>query len=278
MTTSPGPANDHWRRMAGAWHQMGPPLRPAPADTAAAARALEGVGQQTLARRGLVLGVTPELWSLPWPDGFQVLAVDHTAGMVEEVWPGPRGTAWLGDWRSLPLRDASIAVAVCDGGFHTTPWPDGWRSMVAELGRVVAAGGRCVVRFFVPPEQAEPVDAVLADLADGRVPDLNVLKLRLWLALHVDAGSPVALHDVWAAVAAAVPDLDGLAARLGWPAEHVATFTSYRDSPGCYWFATEDEVRHVFCADPGGFSKVEVVRPDHPFGSLCPTVVVRRDG
>src|SRR5687767_9625484 len=68
---------DHWSKIARLWHYVGPPLRP-PAGAMALYREAIDVWQQRQRRapRVLLLGVTPELRSLPWPAETAVQAAD----------------------------------------------------------------------------------------------------------------------------------------------------------------------------------------------------------
>jgi SAM-dependent methyltransferase len=283
-----GAARAHWAQIARRWAQLGPPLRPAPQDvTFYAAAVAEWAGERREkggrlpAPRALILGVTPELCRLPWPAGSNVLAVDHTPEMIHAVWPGPGTTAVAstvacGDWTTLPLADASRDVVMCDGGLLLLPYPDAHRALARELARVVAPGGRCVMRLFVPPAERATTDAVFRDLLAGRIANLNLLKVRLWMALHDNPADGVPLRRVWAAIHDAAPDLTALAARLGWPAEHLLAINAYRDSPACYHLVGPAEVRRIFCGVGGSFTFANALVPHYELGDWCPTVVLRR--
>ena len=68
----------HWPSMARAWQRAGSPLRPSPEDVAGYTRAIQDWIDLHGAPRVLLLGVTPEIYRLPWPAGHDLLAVDHT--------------------------------------------------------------------------------------------------------------------------------------------------------------------------------------------------------
>ena len=67
----------HWAEIARRWQQVGPPLRPSVQDIAFYTRAIADI----TAPRALILGVTPELYHLPWPAGANGRA---EAGAAEE--------------------------------------------------------------------------------------------------------------------------------------------------------------------------------------------------
>lgn len=228
--------------------------------------------------RALILGVTPELYRLPWPAGADVLAADHTQEMIDAVWPGPREAAIHADWTALPLPDGSRDIVLCDGGIHLLTHPQAHEQLVRSVRRVLAPGGVCVLRLFVPPAQREAPGTVLQDLAAGRMSSLNVLKLRLAMSMQPSPGEGVQLSGVWDAVHRAEPDSERLAARLGWTLEHLLAINTYRDCPRRYHFVSVDEVRALFCASPGGFAMESVHVPTYELGERCPIVVFRRSG
>lgn len=262
----------HWREIARRWDQVGPPLRPSSQDVAVYASTAERRSRP----RGLILGVTPEIYRLPWPDGTDVVALDHTHHMIEAVWPGPRGRAICADWTTMPLTPACRDVALCDGGLHLLSHPVEQRALVDELARVLGPDGLCALRLFVPPSEPETADAVLADLLAGKVPNLNVLKLRLGMALQESPAQGVELSSVWNALCGDWSDYERLARRIGWEQGHLSAIDSYRGSRNRYYFVTVGQVVDLFCVDPGGFETVAVEVPTYHLGERCPTVVLRR--
>ncbi len=266
----------HWQAFARIWEHVGPPLRPSAEDIAFLNEAIGSWARNQGAPRALILGVTPELYHLPWPDGTDVVAVDHTQSMIDAVWPGPRNRVICADWTAMPLSPASRDIALCDGGIHLLPHPDGQEGLMRALQRVVAPGGLCIFRLFLPPQTRETVDDVLQDLLEAKIPNLNLLKLRLWMALHQDSTEGVPLRVVWDTVRSAARDFDRLAAQIGWPLEHLLTINAYRDSPTRYFFVSLPDVHYMFCEKGGGFTLEAVCVPTYERGECCPTVVLRR--
>ena len=278
LPDDPAPAG-HWPVIARRWSLVGPPLRPSADDVAVYAE----VARSRPAPRALILGVTPEIYRLPWPDGADVVAVDHTRAMIEAVWPGPPDAAVCADWTDLPLESGSRHLAFCDGGLHLLPYPEGQSAVVESLARVLAPGGLLALRLFVPPDPPVGVDretaaAVIDDLHAGRIASLNVLKLRLGMALQRDAHAGVVLGSVYDRLLEAAPDLPALAAAIGWPLDQTLAIDSYRGSTARYSFASLDQVRDLFCMAPGGFDLVSVRTPTYDLGERCPILVLRRTG
>lgn len=265
--------------MARQWAQLGPPLRPPPEDVCFYAKTLQRWTQDLnspVPPRALILGVTVEICHLPWPSGTRLLALDHTGGMIHSVWPGPQGTAICGDWKAIPLVSNSYDIAFCDGGISVLAYPHETRRMIESLERVLAPQGICAFRLYTPPAKQESPDAVLADLVGGRIANLNLLKLRLGMAMQKDAREGIQLQSIWNAISSAAPDFETLASRIGWKLEHLMAINTYRCSPVRYYFPTEAQVLQLFEERKGAFKIEETHRPKYALGERCPTVVFRR--
>ncbi|MDX2480819.1 MAG: class I SAM-dependent methyltransferase [Desulfuromusa sp.] len=267
---------DHWSAIASIWQQVGVPLRPSSDDIGFILDEVAQWSDRKGPPRVLIMGVTPELHDLAWPDGTRLLAVDHTLGMIQAVWPGYPGTALCADWRSLPFREASWDMVVCDGGVTLVDYPSGHIALVETLARVIASGGLCVLRLFTPSRDPEDSHLVLDELLEGKIANLNLLKLRLGMALQHSATEGIAVSDVWNAIHRAVPDFERLAEGIGWPLEHLLAINSYRDSPNRYNFLSVEQVTELFCTDPGGFQLKRLRVPEYELGDRCPTIVLER--
>lgn len=267
---------DHWPGIARLWQQTGPPLRPTQEDIGLCWDAV----QEWVWRRGtprvLLLGVTPELYLLPWPKGTDFQAVDRTQAMIDGVWPGPKEAVQCADWREFDLPNGSRDVVLCDGGLHLLAYPQEQHKLVEVLRRILSDEGLCIFRLYVPPPQRESPDAVLKELLDGSISSLNILKLRLGMALMESASEGVELGRVWRAIHAAAPDLEELALRIGWPVEHILAINTYREAAARYHFVTVDQVSDMFCCSPGGFEVLRLRMPSYELGERCPTIVLRR--
>jgi len=265
-----------WPQVARNWRMIGSPLRPVDEDVALFARAL---GEWTAAYagaapRGLILGVTPELYHLPWPDRARVRAVDRTPEMITHIWPGQAAQVLRADWQELPLPVGSVDIALCDGGLHLLDFPQGQTRLCRRLAAVMAPGALLALRLFVPPEERESENAVLEALFAGRIRDLNCLKLRLGMALQRSPTEGVALQAVWHALREAAGDWPALARRLDWPLAQLEVIDAYRDSPARYHFVTLGEASALFAAN--GFERLWIAGGSYAMAEQCPTVTFRR--
>jgi SAM-dependent methyltransferase len=225
--------------------------------------------------RALILGVTPELATLPWPADTTLLAVDRSPDMIRAVWPSaglPAGaTAICGDWRSLPLGAGAVDLLAGDGASVVLAYPDELRALSAEARRVLAADGRLVLRAFVQPEAREDLAAVGAALRAGHLGSFHAFKWRLAMALQPSTERGVRLADIWNACGDLCPDRAALAAATGWPLETIATLDAYRGVTATYAFPTLAELRAVLAAD---FLELACHTPAYELGERCPTLVL----
>ena len=271
--------SQQWSRAALVWNQLGSPLRPVEADLipvrgGLASWCAEHPGK---APRGLVLGVTPELYRLPWPDRQLVRAAERTPEMVSHVWPGDAAQVLNADWTDMPLQSAGVDIALCDGGLHLLDHPHGQRRLFTVLADAVAPGGLLILRLFVPPTRRETADDVLAALFAGDIGDMNRLKMRLSMALQDSPEAGVALHTVWRTLRDAAGDWPRLARLVGWDLEHLQAIDTYRDSTARKHYIDEPTTLGLVDeAADGAFEPVGRYEPGYPMGERCPTVVLRR--
>lgn len=268
MTTQPG----HWSQVSHRWAQVGPPLRPSEQDLAV----FQNVISEFNAPAALIMGVTPELYRLDWPKGTRLCAVDHTRQMIDTIWLGRNEEVVCGDWKDLPLRNASRDVALCDGGLHLNSYPAGQQLVAESLRHVLRPDGAAAIRLFVPPRHSETKEDVLRALCGHEIPNLNVLKLRLGMSMQRSPQEGTRLGDVWQAVRDTMASLEVLAEHLQWPLEHLTAIDTYRNSDARYCFVTPDEVERLFCKEVGGFILEEVVVPTYFLGERCPILKFRR--
>ncbi len=230
----------------------------------------------TATPRVLLLGVTPEIYHLPWPEGTSFLAADKSQAMIDVVWPGPKEAAQCVDWVSLQLPDNSRDIVFCDGGLSLIAYPHQQQQLVRILQAILADQGLCILRLYVPPPQQESPDAVLRDLLEGRIPNLSILKLGLGMSLQESTAEGVQIGIIWQLLHEVAPDLEKLASQIGWSAEHIMAINAYRGSADRFYFVTIDQVSELFCGNPGGFEVHRLRVPSYDLGERCPTIVLKR--
>lgn len=275
--TSSVPSPGQWPTIAATWQLIGPPLRPVAEDVALVRAASDNwASSASHPPRVLILGVTPELYHLAWPEGTVVRAVDRTEQMLTEVWPGKRDDAVQADWLHMDWPDDSFDLVLCDGGWSLLDLP-GQNGLARRLSQIISPGGRFIARLFVPPAQRESPEEVLSSLTAGQIRDLNCLKLRLGMALMRSSRDGVELGEFWRRLHdVASGSWQALAAQLGWDLDHLSVIDAYRDSSARYHFVTVDEFEATMREDPAEFVVHRVDFPGYQMGHQCPTVVMRR--
>jgi SAM-dependent methyltransferase len=266
----------YWDERAPRWN-VAPPLAPGAEDVrfyeAQAGRACAG----RRATRALMLGVTPSIAAMRWPEATRLVALDWSGGMLRHVWRRDRAPAGAqalrGDWREMPLRDSCIDFAVGDGCYSTFPDLRGPRDMNREVHRVLRPGGVFCLRCFRRPDVALRADALFDDLLAGRLPNLDLFRWLLAMALQADDGAGVRLDRVWHAWDERVPQPEALRVQLGWSEAAVANLEGWRRLETRYYFPSLAELR-ALAAPLFELEACEV--PGYPWGEQFPRLVMRR--
>jgi uncharacterized protein YbaR (Trm112 family)/SAM-dependent methyltransferase len=276
---------DRWEQFSLNWDTFQPPLRPAPQDIDLLERLVgEALGGACSVRpRALLLGVTPEIATMRWPAGTQLLAADSSEPMIRNVWPGravPDALVVRADWTMMPVHDAAFDIVVGDGSVNVPPYPDSFFAIVREVRRLLKDSGVLAMRVFARPEEREPIERIFADLRGGRIGNLGIFRWRLAMALHGDLAAGTRMGDLWEAWEANVPDPEELMRSLDWPLEQLGPIiNSTRGYEGRTIFPTVNELREALAPD---FEQTAWHVPDYETGDRYPTLVFtprpRRDG
>jgi SAM-dependent methyltransferase len=270
-----------WQRHARQWALLGPPLRPSGDDLVWAQGAIDESARRCGTRpvNGLLLGVTPALAELSWPERSRLVAADFSLAMIRGVWPGPRAEgaarwAVCANWLQLPLAPCWCDLVLADGCFAIFD-PVAATRFARSIHEVLRPGGVLSTRVYLRPEKTESAEDVWHELLGGLIGNIHVFKFRLLAALHRGDGQ-VCVADAWDFISShcrANGGLDGLARHLGWPPEEVHTLEAYRDQPTVYRFFTDAEFREIMS---GIFTEVACLRPGYEVGERYPTFVLTR--
>lgn len=267
---------EHWQRISRRWILVGSPLRPLADDVAQFTRLLQLESSPAL--RGLILGVTPELRTLPWPAGSDLWAVDRSPDMIQAIWTGPQDRAVNGNWLELPWPAESFDRVLCDGGLHLLKFPGEQTNLARSVARVLRPGGTFALRLFALPASPQAVPEELADLQRGGFANFHEFKLRMAMALQTGAEAGVLLSRVYDEILRFCGGhLERLVDQTGWPAEVVATLESYRDSPNVYHFLTEEESVTTLTSE-GALRLVGRGVGSYPWSGQCPILLFAKGG
>jgi len=267
------PATDHWQRHAATWQHFGSPLRPCAIDVQWVESAVHtirpGVDQAVL------LGVTPELAHMRWPEDARLLAVDQNPEMIQRLWlpsPPDKGRVICGDWQHIPLKNGSVDAVVGDGVLVFFKQPTEAEVLLQEIRRLLRSHGRFLLRVFVRPPHRESLAQLHEALAAGFIGSFHAYKWRLAMALQPSLAVGVRPVDVWRAWRQWVPSAGLLQELTGWPLEQIETIDAYRDAKASYYFPTLDELRQLL---DGYFEIDDLCIPAYELGERCPLLSLR---
>lgn len=268
---------DFWEDRALQWDTMEPPLRPCPKDTAIMRRLVDewygSAGNRS--PRVLILGVTPEIATMPWPGGTRLLAVDSSPGMIRHVWPGrswPNAAVVQGNWLAMPVRSGSSDVVIGDGFLSNMSYPEGYRAVKEELRRVVRPDGILALRLFGRRDPSEWPAEVVESMRAGLIGSFSAFRLRLMISVQKDLASGVKLADVWEAWHEGVQEPETVARAFGWPPGAVKIMERYRGVQVAVTYPTVEELADVFSPE---FSLAGCFYPEYELGDYHPTLLFR---
>jgi SAM-dependent methyltransferase len=269
-------ARGYWERRAQAWRIV-PPLSPAAEDVAwyetAARRAAAESGRPL---RALLLGVTPAIAAMRWPDGTRLVAVDWAEGMLRRIWPQtavPAGAVPLrGDWRALPLADAAFDLVLGDGCTSMLGNLEEAARAHDEVRRVLRPGGLYALRCFCRLEPTPSVESLLADLLAGRHGNLDLFRWLLAMAVQGDGPAGVELAAAFRAWRARVPDNAALCARMGWTADALANMGAWKDAGIRFCFPSRAELARLTAP---GFERLAWELPEYEPAMCFPRLLLR---
>ena len=222
-----------WSAAPTGYFSLGSPLVPLDETCAVYRREVERTRPAKEHHEVLMLGVTPAVANAGWEEGTTLTAVDRCPEMIENVWPGDREgigeaarTALCVDWREMPYS-AKFHAAVGDAPMSNMETPEGYRELAATLHKVLAPGGKLVLRHFLGHSTKRDPAAVISGMRDGRYANFHQGKLDLLMALQPDPDTGVVLGDAWEYWINNAPGPDELAVETGWPDADIASIGLY---------------------------------------------------
>jgi hypothetical protein len=225
--------------------------------------------------RAMLLGVTPEIARMGWPEKSSLIAVDSSLPMAQAVWPGnlaQRRWVACGNWLALPQRESSCQVAIADGSLNCLSYPNGFRALAKAVSGVLCGDGILVMRCYIQSGERETPEAVYADARRGTIRSFHAFKLRLLMAMQHTTEEGIAVKDVYRYLVNHNFDLQSLPLTTGWRKSAIETIEFYRDATNVYAFPTPTELRFALTEF---FEEVAISTPRYEMGERCPTLVLR---
>jgi hypothetical protein len=268
----------YWDDIATSFSVLGPPLKPSSEDIHFVEMVVRNWSPSypREALCALLLGVTPEIANMRWPDAATLLAVDNSLGMAQAVWPGNiPGKRWVacGDWLALPRPNSSCDVVIGDGSLNCLRYPDGFRAVAKNIRDLLHEDGVLLFRCFVQPVTKELPEEIFSDLVQARIPSINHFKFRLLMAMQPSIDQGISVRDVYKKWMDSAIDKEQLMARTGWEKGAFRSIELYRDQDAVHTFPTVTELRAVLLEF---FDETSVSIPAYPLGERCPRFVLRK--
>lgn len=265
-----------WQSHSGQWALVDAPLRPSPSDGALMLDLLGPTFERTPAGAQVaMLGVTPEVVQLNWPDGTRLQAFDCSEGMLEAVW-APHGrissSASLARWQALPGPSAQFDAVVGDGALNALPTYDEYRAVLRELWRVTRASASVVIRCFVRPGIPGTIALLREELNAGAIGSFHALKWRLAMLLAARHDGIVSVRAIYEVFEQEF-DRQELARVTGWLPGVIDTIDAYRAMPTIYSFPTISQIIAV-CDDLWEMDALSTA--DYELANCCPTLRLSR--
>lgn len=269
---------NYWNLLAGQFHHQQPPLRPCAEDAALFSAIIQDWHHRHSPARTnvLLLGVTPELATLPLPANSPLLALEQSQAMIDVVWPGNipnQRQAICGNWFDADLKSQSFDVVIGDGFTTGLAYPDHYRKIAMRIADWLQPEGLLIARLFTRPETRDTQERILADLQARRIPRFDILKWRLGMANQNSVNEGVAVQEIyrtWMAIEKSWPSLPDEA---GWPRATVDTIKLYSGRSNRYHFPTVAEISAEF---GDWLELISTTIPKYELGECCPILVFRR--
>ncbi len=256
----------------------GLPLRPPREATSMMYELVTPFLQKDFCRHELVLlGVTPEIVALPWPENVNFRAFDQSEEMIASVWqPNPAilSSVEQACWQSMPVDESSVDLILGDG--CTTQLPDklAYQKLFTELARILQPNGTIVMRCFIRPPLQESLDQVVRDAFAGTINYFGSLKWRIAMALVEQQDHfSIRVSDIFDTFNDLFPDRGQLALIAGWPPEMIETIERYHQSDTCYTFPSLTQLETLLSQ---WFTISEVHWGHYELSERCPVLVLRR--
>lgn len=269
--------SDHWNQHAKQWQHVAHPLRPGHEDVELFEKLISEHAPEKSPLNALLLGVTPELALMQWPENTQLTAIDKNSAMIKHVWPQQQlkisAKAYEGNWLELPFQNNSQQVVVGDGCLTLLSHNKHFHKFFSDVQRVLSSDGVFIIRHFTRPETEESIDTIFDDLNNSRIGNFHIFKWKLAMALHGTIEEGVPVHKIWQQWHQRMINADQLNELTGWSTGSINTINNYKDSPAIYSFPTIHEImkfsENYFLVD-------DVYLADYELGDRCPTFVLKQ--
>ncbi len=269
------------RPLSELWQRVGPPLRPSSIELQEFQQTIDDWlathPDAAEAPRVLVLGATPDLWHLDWPDRSRLVLIEPDLDLATQIWPGPSASVRNQGWLTVGAADGGFDIVLCDAGLHMLGFPGAQAELRKRLFALLPPGGLVTLRLLCPPAHRESTLRVKNELWAGNIPNMSHLMLRVGLSMQGSSSGGVRANAIWLKLRTLCKDWVTLAERLGWSPDDIAIADLYRFSPAIHHYVTLVETLGTFGHyERRQFQMVRLTISDGPLGGQCPVVTFER--
>lgn len=266
-----------WDDIASNWHRWASPLRPCQEDLDIMYESLQDWGEfykdvsPAAVYDIFVLGVTPEIVTMPFPFRNHLVGMDIADNMVKEVWPGDipfARHAIVGDWfdKDTTNHADSVDVVLADGSFVFFG-KDKREELAKKVNQMLGRYGIFVARHFVCPVR-EKIKDIIIDVQSGRLRNFHELKFRVAMSLQTNSDEGVTQDAIYNIV----KDIPKLELNPAFSKSDLKTLEFYKGKEARLYFPTAEEYIELFSKY---FHKVHLTYPKYQFGGCCPTITAK---
>jgi hypothetical protein len=264
----------HWDEQAKQWKYITEPLKPSAIDinnlTHWIYKLYETRNQPLTV---LLLGVTPEIVNIHWPEGTRLFAIDKNMAMLTSVLP--RSTSFIqpialtADWLHFPLKSASFDMVIGDGCYNLLAWSE-YESLTKAIKSLLNnEGGVFISRFFLRPEHNESLDSLKQKIINQHFDNFSAFKLTLLMTLQHDVNKGVCLKEVWDCWDQHFKQIVfAYQHNLAWADDAVNVINNYKNKHVFYTFPTLVEVKNHLQKN---LREEKIFIPSYQLGDHCPT-------
>jgi len=259
-----------WAQQSLRWKNVGLPTRPTPEDIEMMHELV--IKHNRKLEQIAVLGVTPEVVQIPWPEITKLRAFDLSKEMIASLWEPNKNVlseVIHADWQALPLLDDSIDLFVGDGCLTALPGIEIGAKVFREVFRCLNPEGRLIMRCFIRPKSNETLEQIIADVNSQQIHFFGSLKWRIAMAICDADTATVVPSQIIKVFNECFPDRESLSSQTGWDIGTINTIDSYRDMLNAFTFPSMSQIEYMSNAV---FHFEEIKYGSYELSSRCPVI------
>ncbi len=265
----------HWDKQAIHWDQITEPLRPSTMDIQVLTQWIYRYYQTNYRPLTvLLLGVTPEIVNISWPEKTKLLTVDQNMDMIKLIFRKQsrhvKSIAIAAHWLHLPFQPSSFDLIVGDGCYNLLAFSE-YKMLTHSIQSLLRQNGLFIFRFFLRPDLNASLEKLKNDVTQLQIKNFSTFKLRLLIALHDDIQQGVSLKNTWNCWNLQFKTIiHHLKDKLQWTEESINVINHYKNQNAFYTFPSLHEVKQHLNQY---LNEQEIFTPPDQLSVCCPTFV-----